>query len=116
MHNHSLYFYYHLVCQTDFPQRSKEAKKEGSRQKNQMRREVLNLCLKFMFVFTEVTYVDEADVEFFGRVASLQVASHVHVIVPNDAGDDVRGGDAFCPLGGSEHSFQRHNFEIRISH
>lgn len=51
-----------------------------------------------------VSYIDEADVELLGSVSSLQVASHVHVLIADDARDDVRGGDALCPLGGSEHA------------
>lgn len=49
-------------------------------------------------------YIDEADVELLGRVAALQVASHVHVIVADDARDDVRGGDSLCPLGRRKHA------------
>lgn len=49
-------------------------------------------------------YVDEADVELLGRVASLQVASDVHVVVTDDARDDIRGRDALGALGGGEHT------------
>lgn len=52
----------------------------------------------------EFSYVDEADVELLGCVSSLQVTSDVHVVVADDACDDVRGGDALCPLGGSKHT------------
>lgn len=51
-----------------------------------------------------VTYVNEADVEFLGCVSSLQVASDVNIIVTDDACDDVRGGDALCPLGRGKHT------------
>ncbi len=53
---------------------------------------------------SRVSYINEADVEFLGRVSPLQVASDVHVIVTDYACDDVRGGDALRPLGGSEHA------------
>ena len=53
------------------------------------------------------TYVDEGDVELLGRVAALQVAPHVHVVVLDDAGDDVGGGDAVRALGGHEHACGR---------
>lgn len=50
------------------------------------------------------THINEADVKLLGSVASLQVASHVQVVVPDDACDDVRGGDALCPLCGCKHA------------
>ena len=51
-----------------------------------------------------LTHIYEADVELFCSVAALQVASHVHVVVADDACDDVRGGDALRPLGGRKHA------------
>lgn len=36
-------------------------------------------------------YVDVADVELFGRVATLKVAAGIDVIVPDDPGDYVGG-------------------------
>lgn len=44
------------------------------------------------------THVDEADVQLFGGVASLQVAAHVNIIVPYDSCDDVGRGDALGSL------------------
>lgn len=37
------------------------------------------------------SHVDVADVELFGRVASLEVAAGVDIVVPDDPGDDVGG-------------------------
>lgn len=50
------------------------------------------------------THVDEADVELFGRVAALQVSPHIHVVVSDDACDDVGGRDALGALGRSKHT------------
>lgn len=55
------------------------------------------------------TYVDEADVELFGCVSSLQVASGVQVVVADDARDNVGGGDALGSLGRSKHPWGRHS-------
>lgn len=35
------------------------------------------------------SYIDKTNVEFSGRVASLQVSSHVDVVVADDARDEV---------------------------
>lgn len=48
---------------------------------------------------------DESNVQLLRRVASLQVASYIDVIVSDDAGDDVRCGDALRPRGGHEHAW-----------
>lgn len=53
------------------------------------------------------SYIDEADVQFLGCVSSLQVASDVHIVVPDYPSDDVRGGDALGPLGGSKHTYKQ---------
>lgn len=52
----------------------------------------------------ECTHIDEADVELLGGVSPLQVAPRVHVVVPDDPRDDVRGGDAFGSLRRYKHS------------
>lgn len=49
--------------------------------------------------------LEEPHVQFTGCVASLQVPSDVDVIVSNDASDQVRRGDALCPLSGHKHSW-----------
>lgn len=53
---------------------------------------------------SRISYVDEADVEFLRRVASLQVPPDVNVVVTDDARDDVRGGNALRPLSWGKHT------------
>lgn len=50
-----------------------------------------------------MSYVDVADVELFSRVAPLQVASGVDVIVSDNSSNYVRGGDPLRPLRGHKH-------------
>lgn len=51
------------------------------------------------------SHVDKADVEFFSGVATLKVPSDVYVVISHNACDDVRGGNALCPLGRCKHSY-----------
>ncbi len=43
-------------------------------------------------------YVDEGHVELFGRVAARQVASHIEVVVLDDARHYVRRGHTLCEI------------------
>lgn len=52
-----------------------------------------------------ISNVYESDIQLSGRVASLQVAADVDVVVSDDASDEVRCGDALCPLSGHKHAF-----------
>lgn len=67
---------------------------------------IANLPLHFVHTLLQVVLllVNEADIEFLGCVSSLQVASDVYVVVSDNTRDDVRSGDALCPLGGSKHT------------
>ncbi len=53
------------------------------------------------------THVDEADVQLFGSVASLQVAAHVNIIVTYDSCDYVGRGDALCSLSRRKHALKK---------
>ncbi len=52
-------------------------------------------------------HIDEADIKLFCGVATLKISSDVDVVISYDACDDVRGGNALCPLGWCEHSCGR---------
>lgn len=60
--------------------------------------------LVIFYVFR--TYVNEANIQFSSRVASLQVTPHVDVVVSDDASDQIRCGDALGPLGGHKHTWR----------
>lgn len=49
--------------------------------------------------------INESNIQLLCRVASLQVASYVDVIVSDNAGDDVRCGDALRPCSGHKHAW-----------
>lgn len=49
--------------------------------------------------------INESNIQLLCRVASLQVASYVDVIVSDDASDDVRCGDALRPCSGHKHAW-----------
>lgn len=52
----------------------------------------------------DVTHLHKADIHLLGSVASREVPPYVHVVVPDDASDDVRSRHALGPLCGNKHS------------
>jgi hypothetical protein len=51
-----------------------------------------------------VLYPEEGDVEVLGGVSPGEVSADVHVVVLDDARDNVRGGDTLSALGADEHA------------
>lgn len=49
------------------------------------------------------SYIDVADVELLGCIATLQVASGVDVVVSDNSGDYVRRRDSLRPLRRHKH-------------
>ena len=43
-------------------------------------------------------YPHIADIEILGRVATTEISAHIHVVVLDYAGNDIRCWYALCPL------------------
>jgi hypothetical protein len=50
------------------------------------------------------SYVEERDVEFFGGVATRQIAPDVHIVIADYSRHQIRCGNAFRPLSRVEHT------------
>lgn len=51
-----------------------------------------------------MAHINESNIQLLCCVASLEVASYVDVIVSDDAGNNVRCGDALRPCSGHKHA------------